>query len=499
MKILTSAQIREGDRYTIAREPVASEDLMERAASAFTEWFTGKFPRLHPVKIFCGIGNNGGDGLAIARLLHKKKYHAEAFIVRYAPAPSRDFLLNEKRLKKLPVKITEINSGKNFPFISPNDIVIDGLWGSGLNRPIEGFAADLIHYLNRSPGIKVAIDIPSGLFADTLSESVKFMADYTVSFQQPRLSFFFPENFQYVGEFIVKDIGIHPEYLRQAETSHYYITHDMVKEMVLPRKKFEHKGTYGHSLLISGGYGKIGAAALCAESCLRTGAGLVTAFIPRCGYAILQTALPEVMVITDPQEEIISGIPDISSYKAIGVGPGIGTQPQTAEAVQRLISSADIPLVADADALNIIAQNKVWLSELPKNSILTPHPKEFERLFGASQDSYQRLKLQKEVSRLYNIIVILKQAHTVITNPEGKAWFNSTGNPGMATGGSGDVLTGILTGLLSQGYSPLHSAILGVYLHGLAGDIGADAHSQQALTARDITHHLGDAFKKIMA
>ncbi|HXH18079.1 MAG TPA: NAD(P)H-hydrate dehydratase [Chitinophagales bacterium] len=500
MKILSAQQIKEADKYTMQHEPVASIDLMERAAGVFTDWFVERFPhKRQVVKFFCGTGNNGGDGLAIARMLHARGYHTEVFIVRYSPTPSKDFLINEQRLKKLPVPIADIHSGNNFPVIQAGEIVIDGMWGSGLNRPIEGFAADLITHLNNSPGIKIAIDIPSGLFADLPSDSVKFKADYTLTFELPKLSFFFPQNFPYVGEFVVKSIGLHPAFLSKAETSHYYITEDMVREMIVPRKKFDHKGTFGHALIISGSYGKMGAAVLCSEACLRAGAGLVTACIPRCGYSVIQSALPEAMVITDRQEEIITEVPTLAPYKAIGIGPGIGTHARTSSALHQLIAAAEIPLVADADALNILSDNKVWLNELPQNSILTPHPKEFERIFGTSPNDYSRLELQKEASRLYRIILMLKRAHTVITTPEGNAYFNSTGNPGMATGGSGDVLTGIITGLLSQGYSPLHSAVLGVFLHGRAGDIASRVLSQPSMLASDITHHLGSAFKEILS
>ena len=498
MKILSSQHIREADQYTIANEPVASIDLMERAASAFTDWFISKFSQDHPVKIFCGIGNNGGDGLAIARMLSEKKYAVEVFIVRYASTPSEDFTINEQRLRKLNIKIIEIKNGDNTPLIHENEIVIDGIFGSGLSRPIEGFTADLIRHLNQSSGLKVAIDIPSGLYADKSSTSIKFQADYTFTFELPKLTFLFPENLPYVGEFTVESIGLHPGYLSKAETRNFYVDQDMVRQMLKPRKKFDHKGTYGHTLIISGSYGKIGAAVLCANACLRAGAGLVTTYIPSCGYNTMQTGIPEVMVITDKQETIISDIPDLASYKSIGIGPGIGRHARTSAAVHKLIATSEIPLVLDADALNIISENKVWLNELPKNSILTPHPKEFERLFGTSTDDHARLDLQREVSSQYNIIIVLKRAHTVITAPDGLTFFNSSGNPGMATGGAGDVLTGIITGLVSQGYSPLNSVILGVYLHGLAGDLASENLSQQSLIASDIAHYLGNAVRKIL-
>lgn len=497
MKILSAQQIREADHYTIQQEPIASEALMERAAMVFADWFAENFSHKHPVKIFCGIGNNGGDGLAVARLLHHLKYQVEVFVVRYSPTPSKDFLFNEKRMKKLLVKITDIHAGDKFPVIKPNEIIIDGLWGSGLNRPIEGYASDLIQHLNISPAIKVAIDIPSGLFADTKSDSVKFNAHYTLTFELPKLAFFFAENQNTVGEWEVKSIGLHPVYLQAAKTDNYFLTRDFIGQLIRPRKKFDHKGTYGHALIISGSYGKMGAAILCAESCLRAGAGLVTAYIPKCGYEILQSSFPEAMALTDKQKDYLSAVPDLSPYKAIGVGPGIGTKAATAKALLQLIKKSSVPLVLDADALNLFSENKKLLKQLPANSILTPHPKEFERLFGKSKNEFERHQLQKDVAKKYKVIIVLKGAYTAIASPDGNIHFNSTGNTGMATAGAGDVLTGIITGLLSQGYSPLNSALLGVYLHGLAGDIAAEQLSQPALIASDITNHLGAAFKSL--
>lgn len=494
MKILTATQIREADQYTIQHEPVASADLMERAATAFTRWFTGKFSAAHPVSIFCGTGNNGGDGLAIARILHQRDYKVEVFVIRYSLTPSHDFSVNEKRLKRLPVKITNIRAGDKLPLIPEDAIILDGLWGSGLNRPVEGFAADVIRHLNNSPGTKVAIDIPSGLYADTKSDSVKFAAHHTLSFESPKLAFFFAENEGCVGNWEVKPIGLHQASIQQAKTNNYVITRAFIRQFIQPRKKFSHKGTYGHALVISGSYGKTGAAVLCAQACLRAGAGLVTAYIPRCGYEIMQSSFPEAMTITDKQKNYLSTIPDIKPYKAIGVGPGIGTKPVTANALLQLLKKSSPPLVLDADALNLIAENKTWLKQLPANSILTPHPKEFERLFGKSKNDFERHQLQKDVAKKYKVIIVLKGAYTAVASPAGDTYFNTTGNPGMATAGAGDVLTGIITGLLSQGYASLQSALLGVYWHGLAGDIAAKKQSQPSLIASDITGNLGAAW-----
>ncbi len=498
MKILTSQQIREADQSTIAHEPVASEELMERAAGVFVKWFSEKFSKGYPVKIFCGIGNNGGDGLVIARLLHEKHFQVDTFIVRFSPTPSADFIFHEKKLRKLKSPITEIQEGDQFPALHHQEIVIDALWGSGLNRPIEGFAATLIEHLNQSEAIKVAVDIPTGLYADSQSDSIKFKANYTLSFETPKLSFFLPESHPYVGEFIVKSIGLHPDFLHQLKTNHFFITPEKIKSIYRIRQKFSHKGAFGHALIYSGSYGKMGAATLCAEACLRAGAGLVSVFIPKCGYSILQTAIPECMVLTDAKKDELSEVPDLSVFKVAGAGPGIGMKTSTSKAIHQLITTAEYPIVLDADALNIIAENKIWLNQIPAHSILTPHPKEFERLFGKSGNDFERLKLQSDAAQKFNLFIVMKTAHTIIATPEGEIWFNTTGNPGMATAGAGDVLTGIITGLLSQGYTPFESALFGVYWHGLAGDYAADELTQPVITARDIIQHLGKSLKKLL-
>ncbi|GIV33120.1 MAG: bifunctional NAD(P)H-hydrate repair enzyme [Chitinophagales bacterium] len=496
MKILSAAQIREADQYTIAHEPIASIDLMERAASVFVKWFTEKFPRGRKVKIFCGMGNNGGDGLAIARMLLGKGYDVEVYIVRYANSASADFLVNAERLKnQLPLQ--DITAETPFPEITKDDIVVDALWGSGLNRPITGFAANLIEHLNSSSATRIAIDIPSGLYADRFSDSVKFKADFTLSFELPKLAFLLPSGAEYAGEWTVKSIGLHQGFIQNTDTDNFLVTAELVKPFIRTRKKFDHKGTFGHALLFCGSYGKIGAARLCTEACLRAGAGMATACIPRCGYTALQTAVSEAMVVADKEENFLSAFPELHPFSAIGAGPGIGTNPVTAQALKKLLENTQSPLVLDADALNILAQNKEWLKILPPNCILTPHPKEFERLFGKTANDFERLALQKSMARQYQVYIILKLAHTSICTPQGITYFNTTGNPGMATAGSGDVLTGIITGLLCQGYPPDKSAILGVYWHGLAGDFAAEQLGQPSMIAGDIIHHLGNAFKKI--
>jgi NAD(P)H-hydrate epimerase len=320
-----------------------------------------------------------------------------------------------------------------------------------------------------------------------------FKADYTLTFQNPKLAFLLPENDPYVGRFEVLDIGLHPRYLEEVETNNLLTVKAMVKPILHNRTKYSHKGTYGHTLLIAGSEGKTGAALLGAKACLRTGVGLLSVHLPKVAQLPLQTAIPEAMIDGDDSETCFSTFGKLDAYTAVGVGPGLGKADDTVRALKRLIQEVQVPLVMDADALNILSDNPTWLPFLPAKTILTPHPKEFERLVGKSSTSFERLEKQRELAVKYNLIVIVKGAHTTVAMPNGTIFFNTTGNPGMATAGSGDVLTGIILSLLAQRYSPEEAAVLGVYLHGLAGDLAADEIGQEALMASDITEHLGKA------
>ena len=500
MKILPVEKIREADAFTIENEPVASIDLMERAASKVYDWFMKRCKTKEvSVKIFCGIGNNGGDGLALARMLFFTGIIPQVFVVRFSDKMSRDCEVNFNRLKEeTETPMYDIFSEDDFPLINDKDIVVDAIFGSGLNRNIEGFAAELISHLNNNNAIRIAIDIPSGLFADGGQQSMFiahssqliahsiFKADYTLSFQFPKLAFMFPENDAFVGRWEVLDIGLHKDFIDNVETLNFYTTEDMAMLILRKRTKFSHKGTYGHALLVAGSTGKTGAALLAAEACLRTGVGLLTAHLPKDALLPMQIYLPEAMTSIDKSETHCTEIDDIIPYTAIGVGPGIGKNTETATLLKKIIQEATQPLVLDADALNIISENPTWLSFLPDNTILTPHPKEFERLFGNTNDSYERLELQRKMSVIHNIIIVQKGAHTAITFPNGTCFFNSTGNPGMATAGSGDVLTGMILSLLAQRYTSQEAALLGVYLHGKAGDEAAKEIGENSMIARDI-------------
>ena len=504
MKILNSEQLRAADAYTITHEPIQSIELMERAAGVCVRWITGYFHNDTFFKVVCGMGNNGGDGLAIARLLHDKGYGVEVYILPFFSRSSHDFNVNLKRLDA--IKNISVKEIKDANEISVTDIqnkpvvIIDAILGSGLSKPIEGKLAEAVQRINSLKCPVVSIDMPSGLMMEDNAKANRkdiINATFTLTFETPKLAFFFADNAKQVGEFFILDIGVGKKFLAEQKSSKYFLTQDMVTPILKPRPRFSHKGTFGHALLIAGGFGKMGAAILAAKSCLRAGVGLLTMHIPGCGYYILQTAVPEAMVQVDEQEKEFSGIKDIEKFNAIGIGPGIGQSDNAAKGLKLLIQNTKLPLVLDADALNILSENITWLSFLPKGSILTPHPGEFARLVGKIADGYQLYLTQIEFARKHSIYLVLKGAYTSIATPEGEVYFNSTGNPGMATAGSGDTLTGIITGLLAQGYTPKESALMGVYLHGLAGDIAANEIGQEALIAEDITNCLGKAFKHL--
>lgn len=501
MKIFNAEQIRAWDQYTIQAEDIASIDLMERAAVACTEWIEKHKPGSKAFSIFCGKGNNGGDGLAIARMLLKKRNSVTIYILEFGKG-TEDFQLNLARLHQhTGSEIHFIQTEKDFPQLKSDEIIIDALYGSGLNRPLEGVTAKLVEYINQSGCEIISIDIPSGLFIDrTSGNNPAVKARFTLSFQCYKLALLIPENSKYIGKVQVLDIGLDHGYHESALSDNELIDEAFAKLLFKPRNRFSHKGNFGHAFIAAGSYGKIGAAVLAAKACLRSGAGLLTCHIPKCGYEVMQICIPEAMVTTDFNSSFITKIESgMLKYDSLGIGPGIGTASETRTLLKELFQSYHRPIILDADALNIIAFDKYMLELIPQGSILTPHPKEFERLLGESENDFQRILLAKEKSKQYNIIIILKGHHTVITSPEGKCYFNSTGNAGMATAGSGDVLTGLLTGLLAQGYTPLETSVLGVYLHGLAGDYAAEKNSMEAMLSGDITDHLKSAFKKITA
>lgn len=527
MEILSAEQIRAWDAYTMQHEPIASIDLMERAAGSCLSWLEKAGYLGRSFSIYCGKGNNGGDGLALARMLSSLDCAVSVHILEFGHIGTEDFQANLALLHETPVEVRFVQTEEHFHPIPPGDILIDALFGSGLNRKLEGVTAALVDHLNRSGNEIIAIDIPSGLFVSKSSKGNSIVrASHTLAFQVYKPAFLMPDNEAWVGEVHILDIGLLPGFLQRTNSDAELLDTGIIRAIYKPRNSFAHKGNFGHALLVTGAYGKIGAAVLSGRSCLRTGAGLVTILVPRCGYAIIQTTLPEAMVLTDEDEKIHTvlppaepggdrGIPGgsdkgdsrtasgghtdavLDKYSVVGVGPGLGQDPRTVAFLWELLRRYRKPMVVDADALNILGANPDMMGLLPPYSILTPHPKEFERLFGPSADDYARLDKAREMARRHQCIIVLKGHYTFIAMPGGKSYFNSTGNAGMAKGGSGDVLTGILTALLGQSYSPGEAALLGVYLHGLAGDLAAAADSQESMLPTDLIEQLGNAFQLI--
>ncbi len=497
MKIFSSVQLYKADATTIKKQKITSALLMERAGSSCFNWLHDKLGGAQvPIHIFCGIGNNGGDGLVIAKHLINYGYNVFVYIANFTDKRSHDFLINYDLIKEVGSNWPKLmTSEADFPKIKNDDIIIDALFGIGLNRPPEGWVKKLIQYLNISEAFTLAIDIPSGLYPNKALEDLEAVlkADHTLTFQAPKLSFFLPETANYTLSFDVIDIGLDQVFLNAQKPLAIIFDKFNARDLYKPRSKFDHKGTYGHCLIVGGSHGKIGAALLASKAALRTGAGMVTAYIPKCGYEILQSALPEAMVITDTSNNNIGAISTNFKPSAIGLGMGIGIKKKTIAALKEFLLDVEFPIVIDADALNCISKNKELLSLIPKASILTPHPGELKSLIGEWSNDFQKIEMAKTFSEKHQVILLIKGANTLIINRD-EVHINITGNPGMATAGSGDVLSGILTGLLSQDYKPMHAALFGVYIHGSAGDIASSYLGFEAMIASDIIDNIGNAY-----
>lgn len=496
MKILNGSQLKQVDAHTIKTEPITSLQLMEHAGIACSNWIQNSFGLEHTIAIVCGTGNNGGDGLVIARHLIKSGYNVDVFVIDNDGKQSPDFTSNADQLNNIQT-LTLQNINVNFDVYT---LIIDSIIGSGLNRPIEGLIANVITKINAAIGTIISIDLPSGLLCENNSTNTGpiVKADFCLTLQLPKLALLLPENQQYVSEFVITPIGLDQSFIESQLTDYLFIDEQFASSLYLPRTKYAHKGHFGHALLAVGSFGKIGAAVLATKGCLRSGVGLITVFVPKIGYQILQARIPEAMVQTSSETNILSDTVNTEGF-TVGVGPGIGMHATTARFLQNLLRDTSNPMVIDADAINILAENKAWIRSIPDNSILTPHPKELERLIGPWKNDFDKLDRVKLFCKNNDLYVVIKGAHTAIVDPTNTVYFNSTGNPGMATAGSGDVLTGVITGLLTQGYSSLNAAILGVYLHGLAGDLAVKDKGQDAMIASDIINNLGTAFQQIQA
>jgi len=501
MKIFTSAQIHELDKYTIDHEPIKSIDLMERAARMITKEIVSVWDKSTPMVVFAGPGNNGGDALAVARMLADQDYNVVAYLFNISGHLSEDCEANKARLAdKYEKTFIEVIEEFEPPRLEEGMVVIDGLFGSGLNKPLAGGFASLVKYINASQAQVVSIDVPSGLMTEDNTYNVRaniIRADLTLTLGQKKLSFLFPENQIFIGRFKILDIGLSKEGIEKIKADYTMVEERDIRLMMLRRNPYAHKGNMGNALIIAGCYGMAGASVLATKACLRSGAGKVTTHTPKQNSAILQVSVPEAVIQFDRDETVFSEAVDTEDFDALGIGPGLGTGEQTAVALISQLRRATCPIVVDADAINILANHRAWVQQLPKDIILTPHPKELDRLEGHSNDSFERLMKASELARRIKGYVILKGHHSALCMPDGQVIFNATGNAGMATAGTGDVLTGIITGLLARGYKPKEACLVGMYLHGLAGDLAAEELGEESVIASDLIQYLPQAFKKL--
>lgn len=499
MKILTSKQIYQADQTTIKNQEITSFQLMERAGQALANRIQELIPKTKNIYIFCGTGNNGGDGMVVGRILIEWGFDVMIYVVEFGKKYSSDFKENYYWLNKNhSSRITSLQKENELPELFDNDVILDCIFGIGLNRNPEGFIKNIISKINESHAFKIAIDIPSGLFADKPVEDFNsiLQSDLILTLQFPKPSFFLPENSKFINRFEVLNIGLDQEFISNVKPFATLLKIELIQKLYGLRNRFDHKGTFGHTVIVGGSYGKMGAIVLATKAAFRTGAGLVTSFIPRCGYDILQISIPEAMILTDKKDKIISKIELNFSPDAVAIGMGMGTEKETIETFINFISKYKKPIVIDADGLNCLSENRELLNFIPKNSILTPHPGELKRLIGPWKNDYDKIAKCKSFVRKHQVILVVKGAYTMIFEDD-NIYINSTGNPGMGTAGSGDTLSGVLAGLLSQNYKPKAAVLFGVYLHGLAGDLAAENLGENSLIAGDIISFLSKAYKLI--
>lgn len=498
-KILSVKQLYEADKVTVEKNNISFIDLMEHVGTLCFEWIHARLQGGQVnIQVFCGTGNNGGDGLVIARHLKQYGYNVKTHIINCGNERSESFLKNYDRLKEIGVWAEMITCETELPQISENDMVVDAIFGLGLSRKPENLIKEVIQHINASNAYVLSIDFPSGLFAEksvTDKEAV-VKAYHTLTFQTPKLAFLLPENKNYTKTWDVLNIGLDAKYIYTAKTDNYFLVKEDIKPIYRFRDKFSHKGDFGHSLIIGGSYGKIGAVSLSAKAALTVGSGLVTAHVPKCGIQVLQASIPEVMAEADTENEL-QKFNTLNDATVIGIGMGMGTKPETAMGFEKFLKKNNTTLIVDADAINLLSKKKTLLKLLPENSVLTPHPKEFERLVGKWKNDYDKLDKLRALAKKHKIIIVLKGAFTTIAH-EGELYFNSTGNPALATAGSGDVLAGIITGLVAQKYHPFEAVLLGVYLHGKTADLTMQGNVYETFTASDIIAGLPYAYVDLL-
>jgi ADP-dependent NAD(P)H-hydrate dehydratase / NAD(P)H-hydrate epimerase len=494
--VFSAEQMHATDQYTILHEPVSSVDLMERAAAKCAKWFIKNIDKQTFVFVFCGPGNNGGDGLALTRMLYQEGYRVQALLCGSPDRLSDDNRTNLIRLQEIESKLVEyINTETDLPSISPDAVIIDALFGTGFSRVTDGFFGRVICRINETGCRVIAIDIPSGIHSDETSLIAGnniIKASVTLTFQYPKAGLLVPENVPFVGELIMVDIGLMAGVITESQIKNWWVDKTAARNLLPVRPAEGHKGDFGHGLLVCGGEGKAGAGILAARGFLHSGAGLLTCSPTEEGIPVMYTSVPEAMVISRSR---LAGTQS-ALWTGIGIGPGLGTSQDALELVEKVISFGK-PLVMDADALNLMASNPRLLDKLPAGSVITPHPGEFKRLVGSWQNDFEKMQLQREFAMKHSIILVLKGHHTTTCDSDGRLFFNSTGNAGMAKGGSGDVLTGLITGLVSRGMSAIDAAVLGVFLHGLAGDQAAKHLTTESMQATDLINYLPEGWKKL--
>jgi len=494
LPIYPASIIRLWDEYTMLYEPITSVDLMERAAMACTGWITENIKADIPIAIVCGNGNNGGDAFVIARHLFHSNFKVSIYINDVAKRSTDNAINFERLLNQCYAEIIIIPADCTFHF-PENTLIVDGIFGTGLTRKVDGFWENVIRAINKSECKVISIDLPSGLHSGpgkelpSVTDSI-VKADITLTFQTPKLSMLISGWGQFCGLLEILNIGLHSNFIDSNPTNHFFITKADIQQRFIKREKFSHKGTYGHAFIIAGHNEKCGAAILSSKACIKSGAGRVSLHSGLDCISAVNTSVPEVMIERTIFEKL-----DLTNYSSIGIGPGIGTDIKKAQMLAYLMENAKCPLLLDADAISILAQSENTF-KLPANTILTPHPKEFDRLVGLSSNAFDRLNKANDFAKEKNVILVLKGAYTAICSPDGNIYFNSTGNQGMATAGSGDVLTGMITAFLAQGHQPMDSAILGVYCHGKSGDFAANRKSMTGLLASDIIDNLDLVFSE---
>lgn len=509
MKILSGQEIKNIERETIEAQGITSVELVERVGRAVADEIKALRMPGSPVLVFAGWGNNGADALETARLLAQDGYQPVVYLFNIGGARlSTECALFRDRLLDCPgVTLYEITGAEPFQWPEPTaaSLIVDGLFGSGLDRPLPRSFQMLVRNINESGATVVSIDVPSGLFGDWNGNAPRedmIHATLTLAIEFPRMSFMLADNASVVGDWKVIRVGYDAASVKRAPFTFMLVDGALCSRFLVPRAKFAGKADFGHTLLFAGSRGMMGAAVLAARGALRSGAGKVTVHGPASGNPVVQIAVPAAMYVDDPGAMFITEMKYGQGFDAVAVGPGIGRNTETAAALERLVkgaSAAGQRLVLDADALNIIADNPRILSYLTPLSVLTPHAGEFDRIFGKSDNAEERLKKAIRASEDYNVIIVLKGRYTAVVRPDGKIMFNGSGSPALATPGSGDVLTGVIAGLMGQGLASEIAAFVGPYVHGLAGEMAAARHGEYGVTAEDIANHIGAAINEIMS